>query len=159
VSVTREDGRVLLIKRDDDSRWVPPGGVLELAETPQQACAREVLEETGYRVEVGSLTGVYKNMKLGVVSLAFRCVLVEALSQADTAMSYDRRCAPSLGLVANEVAAEVSRSRPGAATPFMRHLVPVQCDPQARQPARLVWRRFRGQPSRWVLAQPGWPPH
>ena len=73
--VTRDDGRVLVIKRDDDGRWVPPGGVLELAETPQQACAREVLEETGYRVEVGPLTGVYKNMKLGVVSLAFRCAL------------------------------------------------------------------------------------
>jgi 8-oxo-dGTP diphosphatase len=73
--VTREDGRVLVIKRDDDGRWVPPGGVLELAETPQEGCAREVLEETGYRVEVGPLTGVYKNMKLGVVSLAFRCVL------------------------------------------------------------------------------------
>jgi ADP-ribose pyrophosphatase YjhB (NUDIX family) len=73
--VTRDDGRVLVIKRDDDGRWVPPGGVLELAETPQQACAREVLEETGYRVEVGLLTGVYKNMKLGVVSLAFRCAL------------------------------------------------------------------------------------
>jgi ADP-ribose pyrophosphatase YjhB (NUDIX family) len=73
--VTREDGRVLVIKRDDDGRWVPPGGVLELAETPQEGCAREVLEETGYRVKVGPLTGVYKNMKLGVVSLAFRCVL------------------------------------------------------------------------------------
>ena len=73
--VTRDDGRVLVIKRDDDGRWVPPGGVLELAETPQQACAREVLEETGYHVEVGPLTGVYKNMKLGVVSLAFRCAL------------------------------------------------------------------------------------
>jgi hypothetical protein len=35
-----------------------------------------VLEETGYRVKVGELTGVYKNMKLGVLSLAFRCVLV-----------------------------------------------------------------------------------
>jgi 8-oxo-dGTP diphosphatase len=55
--VTREDGRVLVIKRDDDGRWVPPGGVLELAETPQEACAREVLEETGYRVEVGELVG------------------------------------------------------------------------------------------------------
>src|ERR1700733_6483548 len=73
--VTRDDGRVLVIKRDDDGRWVPPGGVLELAETPQEACAREVLEETGYRVAVGALTGVYKNMKLGVLSLAFRCAL------------------------------------------------------------------------------------
>ena len=74
--VTREDGRVLVIKRGDDGRWVPPGGVLELAETPQEACAREVLEETGYHVKVGELTGVYKNMKLGVLSLAFRCDLV-----------------------------------------------------------------------------------
>src|ERR1700755_1318890 len=73
--VTRDDGRVLVIKRDDDGRWVPPGGVLELAETPQEGCAREGLEETGYRVEVGALTGVYKNIKLGVVSLAFRCTL------------------------------------------------------------------------------------
>lgn len=71
--VTRDDGRVLVIKRADDGRWVPPGGVLELEETPQQCCAREVREETGYEVEVGSLTGVYKNMNLGVVSLAFRC--------------------------------------------------------------------------------------
>jgi 8-oxo-dGTP diphosphatase len=74
--VTRDDGRVLVIQREDDGRWVPPGGVLELAETPQECCVREVLEETGYRVEVGELTGVYKNMKLGVLSLAFRCALV-----------------------------------------------------------------------------------
>jgi ADP-ribose pyrophosphatase YjhB (NUDIX family) len=74
--VTRDDGRVLVIRRDDDGRWVPPGGVLELAETPQEGCAREVLEETGYRVKVGELTGVYKNMELGIISLAFRCQLV-----------------------------------------------------------------------------------
>ena len=34
---------------------------------------REVLEETGIYISVGSLTGVYKNMKLGVVALVFRC--------------------------------------------------------------------------------------
>ncbi len=71
--VTDDDGRVLVIKREDDGRWVPPGGVLELDETPQSCAEREVLEETGYRVEVGQLTGVYKNMRLGVISLAFRC--------------------------------------------------------------------------------------
>jgi 8-oxo-dGTP diphosphatase len=32
--VTCEDGRVLVIKRADDGRWVPPGGVLDLGETP-----------------------------------------------------------------------------------------------------------------------------
>jgi ADP-ribose pyrophosphatase YjhB (NUDIX family) len=32
-----------------------------------------VLEETGIRVKVDQLTGVYKNMVRGIVTLAFRC--------------------------------------------------------------------------------------
>lgn len=71
--VVRSDGRILAIKRDDDGRWVPPGGVLELDESPQDGVVREVLEETGIRVDPTRLVGVYKNMKLGVVSMAFLC--------------------------------------------------------------------------------------
>jgi ADP-ribose pyrophosphatase YjhB (NUDIX family) len=71
--VLRKDGRVLAIKRTDDGRWVPPGGVLELDETPQDGVVREVFEETGLKVQPVRLTGVYKNMRLGVVSLAFVC--------------------------------------------------------------------------------------
>lgn len=71
--VVRSDGRVLAIKRFDDGRWVPPGGVLELDETPQDCVTREVYEETGVKIEPVRLTGVYENMKLGVVSLAFLC--------------------------------------------------------------------------------------
>jgi 8-oxo-dGTP pyrophosphatase MutT (NUDIX family) len=80
VSVTcivfRDDGRVLAIQRDDDMTWVPPGGVLELDESPYDGVAREVLEETGLHVQAERLTGVYKNMKLGVVNLVFRCTLL-----------------------------------------------------------------------------------
>ncbi|WP_185052264.1 NUDIX hydrolase [Thermocatellispora tengchongensis] len=72
-AVFRPDGRVLAIKRADDGSWVPPGGVVELDETPEDAVIREVLEETHVRIEPEILTGVYKNMKLGVVSLTFRC--------------------------------------------------------------------------------------
>lgn len=68
-----EDGRVLVIRRADDGRWVPPGGVMELAETPEQCVVREVREETGVEVKPVRLTGVYKNMNLGVVSLAMLC--------------------------------------------------------------------------------------
>ncbi|MFC4051186.1 NUDIX hydrolase [Actinomadura syzygii] len=71
--VRRPDGCILAIKRADDGRWVPPGGVLELDETPYEGVVREVLEETGVKVEPERLTGVYKNMKLGVVSLAILC--------------------------------------------------------------------------------------
>lgn len=65
--------RVLAIQRDDDHRWVPPGGVLELDETPEQGVVREVHEETGLIVKPETIVGVYKNMRLGVVSIAFRC--------------------------------------------------------------------------------------
>lgn len=74
--VVRDDGRILAIKRRDDGRWVPPGGVLELDESPTDGVAREVLEETGVKVRAEELTGVYKNMNLGVVTLAFRCSVI-----------------------------------------------------------------------------------
>jgi len=63
--VVRSDGRILAIKREDDGRWVPPGGVLELDETPHQGVVREVFEETGVKVQPEKLVGVYKNMNLG----------------------------------------------------------------------------------------------
>jgi ADP-ribose pyrophosphatase YjhB (NUDIX family) len=72
-AVIRDDGRVLAIKRRDNGAWVQPGGIVELDEDPCDAVRREVLEETGLCVEPEILTGVYKNMKLGVVSLVFRC--------------------------------------------------------------------------------------
>ncbi|MFD0007575.1 NUDIX hydrolase [Streptomyces sp. NPDC127178] len=69
----RGDGRILAIRRADNGAWEPPGGVLELHEDPQTGAAREVFEETGIKVDVRQLTGVYKNMSLGVVALVFRC--------------------------------------------------------------------------------------
>lgn len=72
-AVVRHDGRVLAIQRRDNAHWEPPGGVLELDETIEDGLRREVREETGLEVEVGDLTGVYKNMELGVVALVFRC--------------------------------------------------------------------------------------
>lgn len=75
-------GRVLAIQRRDNDQWQPPGGVLELGETFEEGVRREVLEETGMHVRVERLTGVYKNMKLGVVALVFRCTAVDGTPQA-----------------------------------------------------------------------------
>jgi ADP-ribose pyrophosphatase YjhB (NUDIX family) len=50
--------------------------VLELTETPSDGVAREVFEETGIRVQAERLTGVYKNLTRGVVTLAFRCKVI-----------------------------------------------------------------------------------
>jgi len=71
--VVREDGRVLVIKRDDNGHWQAPGGVLELDESFEAGVRREVLEETGLKVSVERLTGVYKNLAHGIVALVYRC--------------------------------------------------------------------------------------
>jgi 8-oxo-dGTP diphosphatase len=67
------DKRVLVIQRRDNGHWEPPGGILELGETFEQGVEREVLEETGVQVSVDALTGVYKNMRRGIVALVYRC--------------------------------------------------------------------------------------
>lgn len=72
-AVIRDDGRMLAIKRADNGEWVLPGGIVELDEDPRDTVRREVFEETGISVEPTQLTGVYKNMRLSVVSLVFRC--------------------------------------------------------------------------------------
>lgn len=74
--ITDDQGRALLIQRRDNSRWEPPGGVLELDETIEDGLRREVREETGLVIEPGQLTGVYKNMLLSVLALVFRCKVI-----------------------------------------------------------------------------------
>jgi ADP-ribose pyrophosphatase YjhB (NUDIX family) len=58
-------GRVLLVQRGNPpglGLWSVPGGRLEPRETLAQAVAREVLEETGLFVEVGTLACVLERM-------------------------------------------------------------------------------------------------
>ena len=51
--------RILLTRRSDNGRWCLPGGRMESGESAAEACAREVLEETGLRVRVTRLIGIY----------------------------------------------------------------------------------------------------
>lgn len=67
------EGRILVVKRRDNGAWQPPGGVLEMDETIEEGLRREIQEETGIEIHIDRLTGVYKNMRLGVIALAFRC--------------------------------------------------------------------------------------
>lgn len=89
--VVRQDGRVLVIRRADNGRWEPPGGVLERDEAIEEGVRREVYEETGIEAHVERLTGVYKNMTMGVVALVFRCSPAgghEQLSDESTAVAW-----------------------------------------------------------------------
>ena len=59
------EGRVLLVERGRPpgvGLWTVPGGRLEPGETLAQAVAREVSEETGLVVEVGTLACVVERM-------------------------------------------------------------------------------------------------
>ena len=51
------DGEVLLVRHEKGghSYWLVPGGGVDPGETMVAAGARELVEETGYRVEVGRL--------------------------------------------------------------------------------------------------------
>ena len=53
--------KVLLTQRTDNSRWCLPGGGMESGESAAEACEREVWEETGLKVRVARLIGVYSN--------------------------------------------------------------------------------------------------
>lgn len=60
-AVFDDGGQVLLIQRSDNHKWAMPGGAAEVGETPTANIAREVWEETGYRVEITHLLGVFDN--------------------------------------------------------------------------------------------------
>lgn len=58
--ITDDAGQMLLPhwSQGHESGWTMPGGGMEPGEHPADAVVREVLEETGYHVELGELLGV-----------------------------------------------------------------------------------------------------
>lgn len=66
VVIVDTDERVLLIEGHDPARpelgsyWLTPGGGIDPGETPQECATREVLEETGLRLEHSQLGPVLR---------------------------------------------------------------------------------------------------
>lgn len=57
--VQDSDRRVLMIHKTDNNKWALPGGGHEIGESIADTVVREVKEETGYEVEVETITGIY----------------------------------------------------------------------------------------------------
>jgi 8-oxo-dGTP diphosphatase len=60
------EGKVLFLKRAEDSGWNPgkwdlPGGKMDLGEILEEALHREVLEETGLKIDIRSLLGAVQD--------------------------------------------------------------------------------------------------
>lgn len=53
-----EGDRILLVQERSDGKWTMPGGWADVNETPSEGVIREVLEESGYRVEGVELVAV-----------------------------------------------------------------------------------------------------
>lgn len=61
-AVARDDaGRLLMVHREDGDHWTLPGGAMRVGETVAETAMREVAEQTGLRVEITGLVGIYSS--------------------------------------------------------------------------------------------------
>ncbi len=83
-AVVIHEGEVLLIERGSppfEGAWALPGGFVEVGETVEAACKRELREETGVSGRLVGLIGVYsdpgRDPRGHVVSTAFLAALAD----------------------------------------------------------------------------------
>jgi ADP-ribose pyrophosphatase YjhB (NUDIX family) len=81
-------GQILLQQREDNQHWAMPGGRLDPGEDLRTCCIREVFEETGLRVEIKRLIGVYSDPRQFMIArypdgnitqmlnVCFECVII-----------------------------------------------------------------------------------
>jgi len=65
--VRNKKGEILLVKRGvvpEKGKWALPSGFVEIDETTEQACLRELEEETGMKGKLLKLIGVYSQKSL-----------------------------------------------------------------------------------------------
>ena len=60
-----KDNKILLVQEMEDKLWCLPGGWADIGESPSEAIKREILEETGLKVSVENIIGIYDANKDG----------------------------------------------------------------------------------------------
>jgi ADP-ribose pyrophosphatase YjhB (NUDIX family) len=80
------DGKILLVREKADGRWAMPGGWGDIGDAPAEMVAREVWEESGFRVRVDKLVGVYDANRIQpfefyhVYKLIFQCTILDGIA-------------------------------------------------------------------------------
>ena len=118
---------VLLVRRGRppfQGAWAIPGGFVDVGETTEEACRRELLEETGLRGDLVDLLGVYSDPKRDprghTVSVTYvlkvsGIVDVAAGDDADEARWFPLDALPDLAFDHDRILADARawRARPG----------------------------------------------
>lgn len=79
--VRNGEGEILLVKRGVDpgkGEWALPSGFIEVDETPEMACIRELKEETGLDGRIQTLLGVYSQKSTMYKKVIIIAYLVQA---------------------------------------------------------------------------------
>ena len=112
-AVVENDGRFLLVEEMAEGRLVlnQPAGHLEHGESLIDACRRETLEETGWRVEPDAVVGVYRRIEptTGITTLRV-CFSARPLSH-DPSRTLDEGIERALWLSRQELADSAPRHR------------------------------------------------
>lgn len=81
-AVIIDNNRIVLIRRDKEpfrGKWALPGGFAGADEAAEECCEREALEETGLKVRVKELIGVFSDPgrdPRGAIAGAYMCQVV-----------------------------------------------------------------------------------
>ena len=115
-AVIEQGGLFLLVEEEtaDGLRINNPAGHLDCGETPEQACARETLEETAYRFTPSALVGIYLSRQIkadGQDTTYLRFAFCGALGACDPHRKLDTGIVRTLWLTADEVRASSTRHR------------------------------------------------
>jgi 8-oxo-dGTP pyrophosphatase MutT (NUDIX family) len=98
-AIVFNDAGAVLLQHAHDGRWYTPGGAMDPHEQPADACAREVLEESGLIVEPQRLVGIFTEAPVTYpngdvvqyVAIAFACKVVGGTLKVADEESLDMR--------------------------------------------------------------------
>jgi 8-oxo-dGTP pyrophosphatase MutT (NUDIX family) len=118
-AVVEQDGRFLMVEEHtpEGVRLNNPAGHLDPGESPMQACIRETLEETAYRLEPKGLVGVYlsrvqKNTAHGLEDITYlRFAFCGRVGDAEKGCALDAGIIRAMWLTPEEIRASRQQHR------------------------------------------------
>lgn len=127
VCAIEHQGTVLMLGQPHRPGWSLPGGLMEHGESPAQAVAREVAEETGLRIDPGDQVAVGVHPHSQSIDVIFRVVVSERPQVRTSAEARRFRWMNLDGLaeVDRETEQILAQLRRAHETPQPGHLLPV----------------------------------